>query len=1344
MVAVLVRRPPRDVAPPPQRRARSLAPVPIAAGTGGGFANAMQVLLPALGGLGMVMFLVANGNPIFLLAGVVMLVATLGGGGALFVTRNTGARRQLRTTRDRYLAYLEEQRSALRDTARAQAEHAARAHPDPVTLTGLVRVPGRVFERRPGDPDFLQARVGIGQVPLVEQVVLPPAGSPLDVQDAVCRNAALAVVAGARTVTDQPLTVDLATTESVTLVGASDEVRAVARALLAQVLAQHAPQEVGLAVLAPDPAPWEWLRWVPQLGDPAERDGVLPRRRAARDRAGLAAEMSATLSARLDEALHARRLGGTAEPRGRLVVVVDELDTGPSGPVTTGESGVRLAELGVVVVRLVADPDDEPDAVDVRVVVRDGRVQIGSPVPGAPQVSGSADLLGAADAEALARELAPLRVVADEVVEEPLTSTADLADLLGLPDIAALDVARGWAPRAMRDFLRVPIGVRSDGTPLMLDLKESAHGGMGPHGLCVGATGSGKSEMLRTLVLALAATHPPDRLSFVLVDFKGGATFAGLEPLPHVAGTITNLSGDLGLVDRVRDALVGELTRRQSVLMAAGNLPNITEYNARRDRGADLEPLPDLVVVVDEFAELLTARPDFLDLFTQVGRIGRSVGVHQLLASQRLEEGRLRGLESFLSYRLGLRTFNAEESRTVLGVPDAFTLPPVPGSGYLKVDTTVFTRFKGAYVSSPYVEPSSAPVVAPPVLHPFALLNSGPVGGVPAPADGEPDDRAAAAAVDAAAEAGAGAPTVLDVAVGVLAGAAPRTHQVWLPPLAPQIPLSDVVPPGDGSAAPPADLAFAVGVVDRPTEQRTEPLLVDLAGWAGHLALVGAPRSGKSTALRTLVLSAAARQPPGAVAFHCVDLGGGSLASIADLPHVGTVAGRLDMDRVRRVFAHVEAELETREQLFAAERLDSAEAMRRRWRAGGLPALAAADLVLVLDGYGTVKNDHDDLHDQLVQIATRGLAYGVHVVLTAARWYDLRPALQTAVGGRVELRLNDPLDSAIDRKLAANIRTDRPGQALVEGGLGQICLPRLDGRTGTDDLAEALADAAGQLRDRWRGWPAVEQVRLLPERVAAKDLAEADADEPGAPGGIAGGWSGRLHLPFALGEDLRPVRLDLLGGDPHLLVFGDQGSGKSTVLRTVVDAIVRDTGEDDAVFAVVDPRRSLLGFVPEAQLGAYAPTAAAAGGLAQSLAAELKGRLPGNDVTIQQLQERSWWSGPEIVVVVDDLDLVVTSEGNPLTPLLPYLPQARDLGLHLLVTRHSGGASRAVFEPFLQRLRELGATGLVLSGDRTEGQLWPGATPSRQPPGRGTFVRRGQRPRPVQVAVTDAAEAGGD
>ncbi|WP_243841385.1 FtsK/SpoIIIE domain-containing protein [Mycobacterium sp. DL592] len=258
----------------------------------------------------------------------------------------------------------------------------------------------------------------------------------------------------------------------------------------------------------------------------------------------------------------------------------------------------------------------------------------------------------AADTDALTMRLdaGRLSVSGEEFARADALSVAAARDCARR--LARYRVSRAVDAASDGGALRVPLGRTPDGAAVDLDIKEAAEGGHGPHGLCIGATGSGKSELLRTVVVGMACRHSPDELNLVLVDFKGGATFLGLGGLAHVAAIITNLSEDDQLVMRAKEALAGEIHRRQQLLHRAGNAVNLAAYRLARHHDPQLPLLPSLLVVVDEFAELLHRQPEFADLFAMIGRVGRSLGVHLLLASQRLDEGRLRGLESHLSYRI--------------------------------------------------------------------------------------------------------------------------------------------------------------------------------------------------------------------------------------------------------------------------------------------------------------------------------------------------------------------------------------------------------------------------------------------------------------------------------------------------------------------------------------------------------------------------------------------------------------------------------------------------------------------------------------------------------------------
>ena len=265
-----------------------------------------------------------------------------------------------------------------------------------------------------------------------------------------------------------------------------------------------------------------------------------------------------------------------------------------------------------------------------------------------------------------------------------------------------------------RDRLRIPFGHElKTGDIMHLDIKEGAEFGAGPHGMLIGTTGSGKSEFLRTLILSLAATHHPDQVNLLLTDFKGGSTFLGMEKLPHTAAVVTNMEEEAELVSRMGEVLTGELDRRQSILRqagmqvgAAGALSGVAEYEKHRERGADLPPLPTLFVVVDEFAELLQNHPDFIGLFDRICRVGRSLRVHLLLATQSLNTGgvRIDKLEPNLTYRIALRTTSSAESKAVIGTPEAqYITNKESGVGFLRVGMEDPVKFHSVYTGVNYV-----------------------------------------------------------------------------------------------------------------------------------------------------------------------------------------------------------------------------------------------------------------------------------------------------------------------------------------------------------------------------------------------------------------------------------------------------------------------------------------------------------------------------------------------------------------------------------------------------------------------------------------------------------------
>ncbi|GAA1108425.1 type VII secretion protein EccCa [Streptomyces javensis] len=1325
MTSHLVHRPARTTRPLPEPEPRTIeAPPNLPEGKAAG---AAMSLLPIAGVMSSVVMMTVLRSGQFAAIGALVLVVTVVGALVLLFSQRGRAQRTRRRQRERYLEYLEELREELGAEERAWRATARVLDPPPQALYDVVRDPARLWGRRRTDPDFLRVRIGTGEMPLRPLTVARQSGSVLTPPDPFMLNEAGALVGRYALVTDLPLTVPLDRVGNVSVVGERDAVLRVVRALLVQTAAAHAPDDVALALAAPGDRverDWAWLKWLPHLLDTEERDGPVAARRIAPDLPQLARLIGRDLRQRAAYAAEVRRGLSGADALGlssRLLVISD--DHGEEArELPRPDEAVAHREMGVTVLHLVAERVQEPGEVAIRVTVGEDEVVVEDLRGGQPTgAHGTVDDVTAAGAEGLVRMLAPLRLSTESLVDAPLSGPVDFAELLGVDDPGALDLARAWAPRGERSFLRVPIGVNDAHEPVLLDLKESAELGMGPHGLCVGATGSGKSELLRTLVLALVAGHPPQDLALVLVDYKGGATFAPFDGLPHVAGVITNLENQAGLVERVHTSLAGEVKRRQQVLKDAGNVADISSYAAVRETTRpDLEPLPHLFVVIDEFGELITAKPDFIDLFLSIGRIGRSIGVHLLLSSQRIEGGKLKGLDTYLSYRLGLRTFSADESRTVLDTTDAFHLPPLPGFGYLKVDTTAYERFKAGYVSGPYRGPALRTVEdAGPAIHPYPAYNT-----LAGPEESAPVEDDAPGAGKRTRDPG---PTVMSVMVGRIRNAADPVRRIWLPPLPAALPLDGAAGPVEVDAARgmqfarrPGTMRVPLGLLDDPGRQWQGQWTVDLTLAGGHAAVIGGPQSGKTTLLRALALSLALTHTPREVGIYGLDLVGGGLQALAALPHVGGVAGRSDRERATRTVEEVRGMLDAREELFREHGIDSVERLRALRAAGSLPELASTDIVLLIDGFGALRDDFEALDDAVGDLLKRGGGYGIHVVAAMLRWNDVRIGHQSTFGTHIELRLNDAGDSSVDRRLAETLTPDDAGRALTDRKLfAQTALPRLDGSASTADLGAAVEQAARSIGAAWPGETA-QRVRVLPARLPARSLPSATAQPRRVPIGVDQ-------------TALAPVLLDLFDRDQHLLILGDNECGKTNLLRLIADGLAARYSDEELVFGIMDPRRGLREVVPEAYQGGYAYNARICEGLAAGIAGELAKRMPDETTGTPPPAAGPAYDGPRIVILVDDYDILTTAGQQPLQPFLPYVPHAPDIGLHFVVARRVAGSARALYEPFLMTLRESGTSALVMAGDRMEGQLFPGVYASAQPPGRGLLVRRGEPDRLIQT-----------
>ncbi|HWC79854.1 MAG TPA: type VII secretion protein EccCa [Pseudonocardiaceae bacterium] len=1313
------------------RQARRTGPVPpsgelplqepptVPEKTLAGISSVLMYLPMGLSSLAMVLIFVRPGSGMITYIGAGLMGVSAVGMAFTQVMRSSNDRKtRLHGARRDYLRYLSQMRKQVRGKLAAQQRAARWLHPDPGSLWSLA-LSSRLWERRPVHEDFGEIRIGLGMQRSALQLV-PPETKPVEDLEPLSAHALRRFLRAYSALPNAPIAVYLRGFAQIQLKGDEEQSRGLVRSILAQLVTSHAPGDLRVAVCAGDSARWcwDWVKWLPHAQDPDNRDAAGQVRLVT----GNVFELE-------------RLLGGDAfagRPRFEpdtpitnseplVVIVLDGVSVPTDHRLDAG--GYRNTVVLDVSGALAWQPRQHALLLDIG-EHKIGTVSFDRLGKSTTTPLCQADALTVSAASSLARTMARYQIGQTVDTSEPLAADYDLTSLLGIPDLSALDPVAYRSGRTARQRLRVPIGMTNTGRVIELDLKESAEDGMGPHGMLIGATGSGKSELLRTLVLALAATHPSEQLNFVLVDFKGGAAFLGFEQLPHTSAIITNLAEELELVDRMQDALAGEMNRRQEHLRAH-NYASRRDYEQARSEGVPLEPMPALFIVVDEFSEMLSSKPEFIDTFAMIGRLGRSLGVHLLLASQRLDEGRIHKVETHLSYRIGLRTFSAMESRSVIGVPDAYELPSSPGNGYLRQDIQTLVRFKAAYASGRYRtnnrQRDRSQIQEQLVSFSTDYLQP-KVDVEPEIEEPEPSKEKAV--------------TLLDLMIKRLRGIGPAAHQVWLPPLKQPATLDELLPPlvehptlglrpvGEYQAGA---LVTPVGMIDLPAQQRRELLTADLAAGKGNVAVVGGPQAGKSTALRTLICGLALTHTAEEVQFYCLDFGG-TLASLSGLPHVGSIANRLDRDKVTRTVLELANLLARREKIFADHNIDSMGSYRRARRRGQFKDIDPyGDVFLVVDGWYSIKQDYDELDTHFSELAVRGLGFGIHLVVAANRWSEMRPWLRDVLGTRFELHLGDPIESEVGSRVAAKVPAI-PGRGITMDKLHFLtALPRIDGRGATDDLAEATQDLVSAVAVP--GAPTAPQVRLLPDVLPVEELPGPTAPEPELD----------MRVPLGMEElHLGPMWHDF-DINPHLMIFGDVESGKTNMLRHLAKAIAAHYPNDKARVVFADFRRELHNTIPqENQLG-YSVAADSLATTVQEASGLFQSRIPGPEITPERLRKRDWWKGGRLFFIVDDYELAGGGSSGPLMPLLPMLPQGSDIGLHLIIARSTAGASRAMMDPVIRRMWELGTPAMLFSCPKDEGKFLGDLRPKTLPPGRAQFVNRRRTVRLVQTPLVPGA-----
>lgn len=1316
--------------------------------------------------------------PLFMMVGIMMMMFRGMGGGQQQMSRP-----KLDAMRAQFMLMLDMLRETAQESADSMDANYRWFHPAPNTLAAAVGSP-RMWERKPDGKDlnFGVVRVGVGMT-RPEVTWGEPQNMPTDIELEPVTGKALQEFGRYQSVVyNLPKMVSLLVEPWYALVGEREQVLGLMRAIICQLAFSHGPDHVQMIVVSSDLDQWDWVKWLPHFGDSRRHDAAGNARMVYTSVREFAAEQAELFAGRGSfTPRHASSSAQTPTPHTVIIADVDDPQweyvisaegvdgvtffdlTGSSMWTDIPERKLQFDKTGVIE----ALPRDR----DTWMVIDDKA-----------WFFALTDQVSIAEAEEFAQKLAQWRLA--EAYEEIGQRVAhigarDILSYYGIDDPGNIDFDSLWASRTDtmgRSRLRAPFGNRSDnGELLFLDMKSLDEGGDGPHGVMSGTTGSGKSTLVRTVIESLMLSHPPEELQFVLADLKGGSAVKPFAGVPHVSRIITDLEEDQALMERFLDALWGEIARRKAICDSAG-VDDAKEYNSvrarMRARGQDMAPLPMLVVVIDEFYEWFRIMPTAVDVLDSIGRQGRAYWIHLMMASQTIES-RAEKLMENMGYRLVLKARTAGAAQAA-GVPNAVNLPAQAGLGYFRKSLEDIIRFQAEFLWRDYFQPgvSIDGEEAPALVHsidyirpqlftnsftPLEVSVGGPdIEPVVAQPNGEVLESDDIEGGEDEEEEGVRTPKVGTVIIDQLRKIKFEPYRLWQPPLTQPVAIDDLVNrflgrPWHKEYGSACNLVFPIGIIDRPYKHDQPPWTVDTSGPGANVLILGAGGSGKTTALQTLICSAALTHTPQQVQFYCLAYSSTALTTVSRIPHVGEVAGPTDPYGVRRTVAELLALVRERKRSFLECGIASMEMFRRRkfgGEAGPVPDDGFGDVYLVIDNYRALAEENEVLIEQVNVIINQGPSFGVHVVVTADRESELRPPVRSGFGSRIELRLAAVEDAKLVRSRFAKDVPVKPGRGMVavnyvrldsdpQAGLHTLVARPALGST-PDNVFECDSVVAAVSRLTSAQAP---PVRRLPARFGVeqvRELASRDTRQGVGAGGIA----------WAISElDLAPVYLNF-AENSHLMVTGRRECGRTTTLATIMSEIGRlyapgassapppAPGRPSAQVWLVDPRRQLLTALGSDYVERFAYNLDGVVAMMGELAAALAGREPPPGLSAEELLSRSWWSGPEIFLIVDDIQQLPPGFDSPLHKAVPFVNRAADVGLHVIFTRTFGGWSSAGSDPMLRALHQANAPLLVMDADPDEGFIRGKMKGGPLPRGRGLLMAEDTGVF-VQVAATE-------
>jgi S-DNA-T family DNA segregation ATPase FtsK/SpoIIIE len=830
----------------------------------------------------------------------------------------------------------------------------------------------RLWERNVNHTDFLTARLGIGAIPSPNAVETGKEGFAL-VEDELAEEPRRIKIKYEK-LQAAPVCINLLEHRLVGIIGNAASCAKIGRIITAQLAACHSYSDLRMAYLynADCAGEYAFARWLPHTWS---EYGDL--RMVACEKVGVDEviyDLSTTLRKRIESAEGPEQHKKSQGHPHYVVFVTDPriLENEPLAKILyEPQEGIGLS-----VILLYEEIGQIPNSCTV--IIRSDHEYNGYySLDGVfdDYMDIKFDSVPKAALEDFARKLSDKRLREAKMSGE-IPEKLTYLEMLGAAHPKDIDVYRHWLENRTYESMRAIIGYRNADTPIYLDVHEKAHG---PHGLVAGTTGSGKSETLQTYILSLVTHYHPHEVSFILIDYKGGGMAQCFEGLPHVSGIITNLGGNA--TNRALAAIDSESKRRQREFSSRG-IKHIDEYiELYRGDAKTHPPMPHLLIIADEFAELKKEQGDFVHKLVSVARVGRSLGIHLILATQKPSSSVDDEIQSNSRFRLCLRVQDRQDSMDMIRRPDAAEIT-VPGRGYFQVgNNELFEYFQSGWSGAPY-DPEAADADNSDADGDIRIINLW--------------GKRRQGTKRKIAYVSPSATTQLAAMVEHICNITAEKHieptkSIWLEPLPNRWILPKDADKGDSVKA-------YVGFADDPKGQRQFPISIDLIS-TGHMIVAGSTGSGKTTFLQTMLYSLATRYTPEEFNAYIIDMGSRGLQNFSLLPHVGGVAFDTDQDKVDKLIALMSKEIVRRKDIFAEKGIGTFREHRQEY--GDLPAI-----LFVIDNYPAFIENFARHEDIMISLSREAASFGIYLAISCMEAGNIRRMRQNFTFG-VGLQLAD-------------------------------------------------------------------------------------------------------------------------------------------------------------------------------------------------------------------------------------------------------------------------------------------------------------------------------------------------